>query len=193
MSKQNFKMAIAAAAAAGLLIATPVFADPATGPRPGMGPGMMGGTGPGYGRVSGMTAGGEQECDKGPGMAGGYGQGYGHGPGMMGGYGHGYGVGPGMMGYGGAPGLSLSDEQRAKAIKIHDATRKKMWESMGSMFDASSTLRELLSASTRDRAAISAAYKQVAALRQKMFELGLDAQEEFAQILSADQRKHMQR
>jgi Spy/CpxP family protein refolding chaperone len=217
MNKKNFTMAIATAAAAGLLIAAPAFADPATGPRPGMGPGMMGG----YGAGPGTPGGGEEECDMGPGMTGGYGQGYGPGPGMMGGYGHGYGMGPGMMGgygqgsgmgpgmmggygqgygmgpgmmgYGGAPGLTLNEEQRAKAIKIQDGTRKKMWESMGAMFDASSKLRDLLSAPTRDRAAISVAYKQLAELRQKMFEIGLDAQDAFEQILSADQRKQLRR
>ncbi|MBK5103358.1 MAG: periplasmic heavy metal sensor [Burkholderiales bacterium] len=140
---------------------------------------MMGGYGQGHGM--------------GPGMMGGYGQGHGMGPGMMGGYGQGYGMGPGMMGYGGAPGLSLSDEQRTKAMKIQDGTRKKMWESMGAMFDASGKLRELLSDSTRDRAAISAAYKQVAELRQKMFEAGVDAQEEFERILTADQQKLLRR
>ena len=70
MSKKTFdlrKMTVATAAAAGLLIGAPAFADPA--PGPGMGPGMMGS--------------GEQECDMGPGMMGGYGQGHGMGPGMF--------------------------------------------------------------------------------------------------------------
>ena len=192
MSEKTFKMVIAAAAASGLLITAPVFADPASGPGFGMGPGMMGGV---------------QECDMGPGMMGahrramgpgmmgGSAYGYGMGPGMMGGYGygHGHGMGPGMMGYGGAPGLELSEEQRAKAGKIHDAGRKKMWATMGGMLDASSKLRELLSASTRDRAAVSAAYKQVGELRQQMFEISLDTQEEFERILTADQRKLLRR
>lgn len=67
-----------------------------------------------------------------------------------------------MMGYDAAPGLDLSDEQRAKARKIHDASRKKMWGAMGDMLDASSNLRELLSEPARDRASISAAYKRPA-------------------------------
>ena len=194
MSNKTFnvrKMVIAAAATAGLLIAAPVFAHPETGSGFSMGPGMMGGS--------------EQECDMGPGMAGGYGHGYGMGPGMMRGYGrgygmgpgmmggYGYGMGPGMMGYAGAPGLNLTSEQQAKANKIHDASRKKMWGIMGGMLDASSKLRELLSASARDRVAISAAYKQLAESRQKMFELGLDAQEEFERILTGDQRKQLGR
>ena len=193
MSKMTFKMAMVAAATSGLLIAAPVFADAATGPGFALGPGMMGG--------------GEQECDMGPGLSGGHGHGhgmgsgmmggsgpgYGMGPGMMGGYGQGYGMSPGMMGFGGAPGLNLSDEQRANAGKIRDASRKRMWTSMGGMLDASSKLRELLSAATRDRAAISAAYKQVGELRQQMFEIGLDAREEFERLLSADQRKQLRR
>lgn len=196
MSEKTFKMVIAAAAASGLLIAAPVFADPATAPGFGMGPGMKGGV---------------QECDMGPGMMGGHGRamgpgmmggsayGRGMGPGMMGGdgygqgHGHGHGMGPGMMGHGGAPGLELSEEQRARAGKIHDASRKKMWATMGGMLDASSKLRELLSASTRDRAAVSAAYKQVGELRQQMFEISLDTQEEFERILTADQRKLLRR
>ncbi len=189
MSKKTFnlrKMVIAAAATAGLLIAAPVFAASETGPGSGMGPGMMGGS--------------EQECDMGPGMMGGHGRG--KGPGTMGGYGHGYGMGPGMMGgmmgpgmmgYAGPPGLNLTSEQRAQASKIDDASRKKTWGIMGGMLDASSKLRELLSASTRDRAAISAAYKQVAELRQQMFELGLDAKDEFERILSGDQREQLRR
>ena len=64
---------------------------------------------------------------------------------------------------------------------------------MGGMLDASSKLRELLSASTRDRAAVSAAYKQVGELRQQMFEISLDTQEEFERILTADQRKLLRR
>ena len=98
-----------------------------------------------------------------------------------------------MRSVAGAPGLNLTDEQRAKAGKIRDASRKKMWGSMGGMLDASSKLRELLSASTRDRAAISAAYKQVAEVRQQMFEVGLDTQEEFERILTGDQRKQLRR
>jgi Spy/CpxP family protein refolding chaperone len=137
MSRTTFKIAIATAAASGLLIVAPAFADPATGPGPHMG--------------------------------------------------------QGMMGYGGTPGSSLSEEQRTKAIKIQDGTRKKMWESMGAMFDASSKLRDLFSDSTRDRAAISAAYRQVAELRQKMFETDFDAQEEFERILTADQKKQLRR
>jgi len=137
--------------------------------------------GKGKGRGQGM----------GPGMMGAQGQGYGVDSGMMGGYGHG--MGPGMMGYAGAPGLNLTNEQRAKAGKIHDASRKRVWEVMGGMLDASSKLRELLSASKRDRAAIGAAYKQVAELRQQMFEVGLDAQDEFERILSGDQREQLRR
>ena len=64
---------------------------------------------------------------------------------------------------------------------------------MGGMPDASSKLRELLSASTRERAAISAAYKQVAEVRQQMFEVGLDAQEEFERIRTGDQRQQLRR
>lgn len=208
MSNRAFnlrKTVIAAVAATGVLVAAPVFAAAEAGPGMGpammgggeqecdMGPGMTGGPGREHGIGPGMMGGYGQGHGMGPGMMGGYGQGYGTSPGMMGGYGHGYGTGPGMMGYGGAPGSNLSDEQRAKAGKIHDASRKKMWESMGGMLDASSNLRQLLSASARDRAAVSAAYKQVAELRQKMFELGLDAQEEFERILTADQRKQLRR
>ena len=172
-----------------------------------MGPGMMGGSeqecdmgprmmgGHGHGKGPGMMGGMMGGSGYGPGMGAGMlgGGGYGMGSGMMGGYGGGYGMGPGMMGYAGAPGLNLTDEQRAKAGKIHDASRKKMWGIMGGMLDASSKLRELFSASTRDRAAISAGYKQVAELRQQMFEVGLDTQEEFERILTADQRKQLRR
>lgn len=155
-----------------------------------MGPGMMGGM-MGPGMMGGMMGGSGYGPGMGPGMLGG--GGYGMDSGMMGGYGGGYGMGPGMMGSASAPGLNLTDEQRAKASKIHDASRKKMWGSMGGMLDASSKLRELLSASTRDRAAISAAYKQVAELRQQMFEVGLDAKDEFERILSGDQRQQLRR
>ena len=178
MSTKTFnlrKMAIVAAATTGFLVAAPVFAHAEIVPGFGMGPGMMGGS--------------EQDCDMGPGMMGGQGYGHGMGSGMMGGYG----MGPGMMGFAGAPGLNLTSEQRAKASKIHDASRKKMWGIMGGMLDASSKLRELLSASVRNRTAISTAYKQVAELRQQMFEIGLDAKEEFERMLTGDQREQMRR
>jgi Spy/CpxP family protein refolding chaperone len=168
------------------------------GPGPGMGPGMMGGYGPGgaggYGPGYGM----------GPGMMGGYGPGAG--PGGQGGYGPGYGMGPGMMDGGmmgpgmmGGMGralwsLDLSDSQRKDVLKVQDELRKKNWELAGKMQDEMAKLRDAYWGSDkRDRAAISAATKQIGALRQQRIENSLDAAERIEKVLTAEQRQQLKR
>ena len=87
-----------------------------------------------------------------------YGRGYGWmGPGMMDGQGYGMmggqGMGPGMMGgYGMGPYamLSLSDDQRSKINKIHDAERKQHWAIMGKMMDVENKQRDLLAENEPD-------------------------------------------
>lgn len=138
------------------------------GPAPGMGPGMMGG-GPGYG----------------PG-----GQGYG--PGMMGGGGMMGGMG---MGLGRALwSLDLNDTQRKEILKVQDELRKKNWELAGKMQDEMARLRDAYwGADKRDRAAISAATKQIGALRQQRIENSLDAADRIEKVLTAEQRQQLKR
>lgn len=144
----------------------------------GYGPGYR--MGPGYGT--------------GPGMMGGYGWGHhGTGPRMSGGYGRTqHGVGPGMMSRASlAPFfyLTLSDEQRARIDRIADELRRKNWEIAGRMQDQAAKMRDLYYSAKRDRAAISAAYKQMRELRQQMLDNSLDAYERAEALLTPEQSK----
>lgn len=141
---------------------------------------------------------------------------YGHGygwmePGMMGGYGHGYGMmgrqgmGPGMMGgYGGGHGmmggdgmgpyamLNLSDDQRSKINKIHDAERKQHWAIMGKMMDKQNAQRDLLAQSEPDPKKVGAVYAEIAKLRQQMLETHVQANNDMQKVLTKEQREQMQ-
>lgn len=134
-----------------------------------------------------------------------YGRGYGWmGPGMM--DGHGYGMhGYGMMGgYGGGPGmmggygmgqfamLSLSDDQRNKINKIHDAERKQHWAIMGKMMDVENKQRDLLAQSEPDPKQVGAAYAEMAKLRQQMLETHVQANNDMQKVLTEEQREQMQ-
>jgi len=127
----------------------------------------------------------------GPGMMGGYGHGHGMGPGMMGGYGGGYGM---MGGYGIGPFamLNLSDEQRGKINKIHDAERKQHWAIMGKMMDAESAQRDLLAQSAPDPKKVGAAYAEMSNLRQQMLEAHVQANNDMQKILTKEQREQLE-
>jgi Spy/CpxP family protein refolding chaperone len=131
----------------------------------------------------------------GPGMMGGYG-GYGMGPGTMGGYG--MGMGPGMMGgygmgYGMLSQLNLSQEQWTKLGAIQEEARKKNWDLMGKMQEESYKLQGLLTASPRDRKAISAQYQKLDTLSQQRREIALDTQDKLESVLTKEQREQLQR
>jgi Spy/CpxP family protein refolding chaperone len=146
------------------------------------GPGMMGEYGPG---------------------AGGYGpygrgmMGRGGGPGMMGGQGMMGGPGGGMMGMMGGPALAdldLTDAQRKQVLAIQDEVRKKNWTAMGVMHDEMAKMRDALWAgSQRDRAAIAAANRRMADLRQQMLDNMLDAADRIEKILTPQQREALQK
>jgi len=128
-----------------------------------------------------------------PGMMGGYGMmgGQGMGPGMMGGYGG----GPGMMGgYGMGPYtmLNLSDDQRSKINKIHDAERKQHWAIMGKMMDVENTQRDLLAQSEPDPKKVGAAYAEMSKLRQQMLETHVQANNDMQKVLTKEQREQLQ-
>jgi len=125
-----------------------------------------------------------------------YGPGYGYGmhgmgPGMMGGYD----VGPGMMrGHGMGPYamLNLSDDQRSKINKIHDAERKQHWAIMGKMMDVENTQRDLLAQSEPDPKKVGAAYAELSKLRQQMLETHVQANNDMQKILTKEQREQLQ-
>jgi len=132
-----------------------------------MGQGMM--DGHGYGMMGGQGMG--------PGMMGGYGGGHG----MMGGYG----MGPYAM-------LDLSDDQRSKINKIHDAERKQHWAIMGKMMDVENKQRDLLAQSEPDPKKVGAAYAEMAKLRQQMLESHVQANNDMQKLLTKEQREQMQ-
>lgn len=157
------------------------------GPGWGMGPEMMGGSGWGMGPGMGMSPG----MGMGPGMAMGPGMGMcpgmGVGPGMMGG-------GMGMMGPGRALGsLDLDDAQRKQLREFHQQQRRKHWALMGQMHEEMESLDDAWGSEsgTRDRAAILAAHKRLAELRQQMLESRLDAADELDKILTPEQREQL--
>jgi Spy/CpxP family protein refolding chaperone len=121
-----------------------------------------------------------------------YGPGYGWmGPGMMGGSG----MGPGMMGgYGMGPYamLNLSDDQRGKINKIHDAERKQHWTIMGKMMDVENKQRDLLAQSEPDPKKVGAAYAEMAKLRQQMLETHVQASNDMQKVLTKEQREQLQ-
>jgi Spy/CpxP family protein refolding chaperone len=131
-----------------------------------MGPGMM--DGHGYGMMGGQGMG--------PGMMGGYGGG----PGMMGGYG----MGPYAM-------LGLSDDQRNKINKIHDAERKQHWAIMGKMMDVENKQRDLLAHSEPDPKKVGAAYAEMSKLRQQMLETHVQANNDMQKVLTKEQREQL--
>ena len=147
------------------------------GPGSGYGPGMMGG---GYGYGPGMMGGG---YGYGPGMMGG---GYGYGPGMMGGRGMG---GPGMMG--GYYALDLTDEQRQKLAALGEEARRKNWDTMGQLHSEQYRLRELLRADPVNAAAVVDQQLKVDALRRQVLKSRVEARNEMAAVLTADQRKRL--
>lgn len=177
-------LAVALALNSGALFSQQAKPAPGPGPGPGMGPGMMGGYGPG-GPGSGMA----------PGMMGG---GPGYGPGGQG-YGPGYGagmMGGGMMGGMGPAlwSLDLNDGQRKEILKVQDELRKKNWDLAGKMQDEMAKLRDAYwGADKRDRAAISAATKQLGALRQQRIENALDAADRVEKVLTPEQRQQLRR
>lgn len=171
----------------------------------GYGPGMMGGVGPGYGYGPGygpgygmgrgggygpgFGAGPDVGCGggMGPGMMGG--PGWGMGPGMMGGYGPGWGAGPGRA----LGSLDLDDAQRRQLRELQQQQRRDNWALMGQIHDEREKLQDAWGAGTgtRDRAAILAASRRIAELRQKLLESRLDAAERLDTILTPEQREQL--
>lgn len=165
------------------------------------GPGMMGGYGPGYGMGRGGGYGqgpgfggpgqyGGCVWGMGPGMMGG--PGWGMGPGTMGGAGPGW--GRGMMGpWGAFAPLDLDDAQRKQLRELQQQQRRRHWALMGQMHEEMDKLHDAWGAEpgARDRAAILAANRRMADLRQQMLESRLDAAEQFDKILTPEQREQL--
>ncbi len=166
-----------------------------TGPKdsygPGMGPGMMGrGWGPG---PSGECPGFGMMGGPGMGMMGG-GMGGMMGPGM-GGMGM---MGGGMMGPGMGMGmhplemLDLTDDQRAKLVKIQDETRKRHWDLMGKLFDEQARLRDVYATERPDPKQVGQVYGNIAKLQQQMAEIATDAHNRMFDLLTKEQRDQLQ-
>jgi Spy/CpxP family protein refolding chaperone len=125
-------------------------------------------------------------------LAGAQGSGYGQGRGMM---------GEGMMGQGMAgqgmgaqqggvlAALNLTDEQRDKVLAIQEEHRKKNWAAMGEVRAEQYKLRGLYGAEKLDADKIAEQQKKVDELRRQMLKSRVQAHNQIAALLTAEQRK----
>lgn len=114
----------------------------------------------------------------------------GRGDGMMGGGMMGGGMG---MGMGGGPYhmLDLTDDQRTRINKLHDAERRQHWEVMGKIMDERAKLRDLYAADKRDTQAILKVHDQIDAHQRKMRELHLNTRNQIEAVLTKEQRDQL--
>lgn len=123
----------------------------------------------------------------------GFGPGYGQGRGMTG---EGM-MGGGMMGYGyGQPGgafaaLNLTGEQRQKVLAIQEEHRKKNWAAMGEVQAEQYKLRSLYGADKVDADKVAEQQKKVDELRRQLLKSRVDAHNQIAALLTAEQRKEL--
>lgn len=168
-------------------------------PRPGYGPGMMGGSGTGPGMMRGDGRGygpGMMYDDDGPGwgsgMMGGWGvpgmMGGGMGPGMMGG-----GRGSGMMGLGPVWALELNESQRSAIDKLMAEHHKQQWAAMSALFAAQGQLRELQLAEQWDEKAIARVYDDIFKQQRAMVEASVRTRNRIQEQLTAEQKQQLRR
>jgi Spy/CpxP family protein refolding chaperone len=133
-------------------------------------------------------------------------EGYGMGRGMMGG---GYGMGPGMMrgGYGMGPGmmrdgaygcyrhedLKLTAAQQEKMEAIQKEMRAKQWRLMGEMHELGWGQGGMHRGGWSDETAERKNYDKMSALHKQMFENRLEARKRMEKVLTAGQRKLLQK
>ena len=89
--------------------------------------------------------------------------------------------------------LDLTDDQREKITKIHEALATKHWELMGKMQEQRFVFRDMLASGKADDAAIGRAFKRMEELRQQMRGAGADAQKQVDAVLTKEQRDQLQR
>lgn len=151
-------------------------------PRPGPGPGMMGG----YGMGPGMMGDGGY----GPGMMGGYGMG----SGMMGGYGMGQGMmGGDGMGLGPIWALELNENQRRAIDNILAEQHKQHWAAMSAMIGAQGRLRELQMAEQWDEKAIARVYDDIFKQQRAMIEASVRTRNRIQDQLTVEQKEQLRR
>lgn len=152
-----------------------------SGYGPGRAPGMMGAYGgPGVGH----------HHDMGPGMRGGYGPGPGYGaqrfgPGERMGDGRGAGRMFGRM----ARVLGLSEDQRAKARRIMEDTRRKNWDVIGQIRSERFNLREMMRADRVDPDAAVEQKRKIDDLRRQIMRARLEARNQVLALLTPEQRE----
>ena len=95
------------------------------------------------------------------------------------------------MGMGMYAALDLTDQQRAKIVRIFEDMRKKNWDSMGKVMDESATLRELYNAPAHDPAAIGRQTVKIAELRRPIIESMVAAHDEIAALLTTEQKDRL--
>jgi Spy/CpxP family protein refolding chaperone len=79
--------------------------------------------------------------------------------------------------------MRLTDTQREQAEKIMDRSRTRLSALREQKQAAQARLREALSASNRNQPEIMQAYREAATLREREFEIQLETQREFDQLL----------
>jgi len=111
---------------------------------------------------------------------------------MMGGYGPrggGPGFGPGAGAGGALAQLNLSDEQREKVLKIQEENRRKNWDLMGQVRTEQFKLRQMAYGDKLDAAAITEQQKKVDDLRRQMLKSRIEARNQIAAVLTAEQKQ----
>ncbi len=113
--------------------------------------------------------------------------------------GHGQRMGPDtMMGgysidYGTLEQMNITTEQRDKLSAIQDGVAKKTWDLADRMRERSLRLRDLMATRPRERTAIVSEYKKLQELQLQNFRIYIDAREEMANVLAAEQQQRLQR
>jgi len=107
---------------------------------------------------------------------------------MMGG---GMGMGGGMMGMGPYHMLNLTDDQRSRINKMHDAQRRKHWETMGKIMDERAKLRDLYSADKLDTKRILKVQEEIDRMHRSMLEQHLNTRNQIDALLTPEQREQL--
>jgi Spy/CpxP family protein refolding chaperone len=89
--------------------------------------------------------------------------------------------------------MNITTEQRDKLSAIQDGVAKKTWDLADRMRERSLRLRDLMATRPRERTAIASEYKKLQELQRQNFRIYIDARQEMANVLAAEQQQRLQR